>query len=190
MSALVLVMSCPGAAGVVIFEMPKSSTLIESWPSARWMQKRFAGLRSRWTIPSACASAMRLARLEDEVDRLLDGHRAPRLEPRREVAPLEVLHDHVRRAVLELPHVGHARDVLALDLDRRARLAEEARDGLALRSACGQEELERDPLVELEVVRRDDDPHPARRRARARRGTCPRARRRASARRSFARRPS
>ena len=31
----------------VIFEMPKSSTLIESCPSDRRMQKRFAGFKSR-----------------------------------------------------------------------------------------------------------------------------------------------
>ena len=59
MRALVVVMSCARRPPcVVIFEMPKSSTLIESWPSARRMQKRFAGFRSRWTMPSACASAM------------------------------------------------------------------------------------------------------------------------------------
>src|SRR5688572_16033804 len=39
------------------------------------------------------------------------------------IAPLEVLHHHVRRAVFERPDIVHACDVFALDLDRRARLA-------------------------------------------------------------------
>ena len=38
--------------------MPKSSTLMQSEPSGRRVQKRFAGLRSRCTMPSECASAI------------------------------------------------------------------------------------------------------------------------------------
>ncbi len=44
-------------ARAVIFEMPKSSSFTRSEPSLRFARKRFAGLRSRWTIPAACASA-------------------------------------------------------------------------------------------------------------------------------------
>src|SRR6266545_2499713 len=43
---------------VVTFEIPKSSTFTAKSPSARRITKRLAGLRSRWTIPRACASAM------------------------------------------------------------------------------------------------------------------------------------
>ena len=60
-----------------------------------------------------------------------------------------------------VPDVDDARDVLALDLHRRARLAREARDGLGVAERLGQEELERDLLVELDVVRGDDDAHAA-----------------------------
>ena len=42
----------------VTFEMPKSSTLIHGVPSARREKKRFAGFRSRCTMPSVCASAI------------------------------------------------------------------------------------------------------------------------------------
>ncbi len=66
------------------------------------MQKRFAGLRSRWTMPSDVRVGDGLAGLQDEVDRLLDGQRAALLQPTPQVAALEVLHDHVRGAVVEL----------------------------------------------------------------------------------------
>ncbi len=50
--------SCGLLARPVILEIPKSSTLTIGVPSVRRMRNRFAGLRSRCTIPSACASAM------------------------------------------------------------------------------------------------------------------------------------
>ena len=62
---------------------------------------------------------------------------------------------------LELPRVEHSNDVIAPDLDRRLRLADESRDGIGLHRHVRREELHRDPLVELQVHRRDDDPHPA-----------------------------
>ena len=103
-----------------------------------------------------------LAGLEDEVDRLLDRQEATLLEPRREVESLEVVHHDVGTAVLQLPHVGHAGHVLSLDLGRRPGLLEKAADEDGLLEGLGQQELQRDPLVELEVMRGDDDAHPAR----------------------------
>jgi hypothetical protein len=47
MSALVLVSVVCDVCVPVIFEIPKSSTLIEMLPSAAPMQKRLCGLRSR-----------------------------------------------------------------------------------------------------------------------------------------------
>ena len=47
----------PEAPIVFIFEMPKSRTLMESVPLERRTQNMFEGFRSRWTMPSACASA-------------------------------------------------------------------------------------------------------------------------------------
>ena len=41
------------------------------------------------------------------------------------------------------------------------RLADEARDGLGVAQGLGKQELERDRLVELKVMRRDHDAHAA-----------------------------
>ena len=49
-----------------------------------------------------------------------------------EVLALEVLHHHVRAAVLELADVEHARDVLAAQARRGARLALEAAERLGV----------------------------------------------------------
>ena len=59
-STSVVCVSAPsvGSPAPVIFEMPKSSTLMMRRLSDRFARKRFDGLRSRWTMPSACASAM------------------------------------------------------------------------------------------------------------------------------------
>ena len=58
MSACVLVMPTSGGPPIdASFEMPKSSSLTRTEPSERFARKRFAGFRSRWTIPAACASA-------------------------------------------------------------------------------------------------------------------------------------
>ncbi len=46
------------ASRLGILEMPKSSTLMTGLPLGRSARNRFAGLRSRWTMPSACASAI------------------------------------------------------------------------------------------------------------------------------------
>ena len=120
-----------------------------------------------------------LARLQHELGGLLHRQRAAlaRARPTRS-RPCEVLHDHVRSAVVERAHVDDARHVLALDLHRRARLALEAGDGVAVLQHLGQQELDRHPLVELQVMGGDDDAHAARRRAPGRRGTCRRGRRR------------
>lgn len=54
----VMAMSEPDADRPVSLEIPKSSTLTACSPSDRTTQKRFAGFRSRWTIPIAWASAI------------------------------------------------------------------------------------------------------------------------------------
>jgi len=66
----------------------------------------------------------------------------------------------VRRAAGEGAHVGDARDVLALDLRRRTRFTRKPRHRVAIAERLWQEELEGDLLVELDVMRGDDDPHP------------------------------
>ena len=58
MRACVLVMlpsdAPPGSA--LTFEMPKSRSLTRTDPSLRFARKRFAGFRSRWTIPAEWTS--------------------------------------------------------------------------------------------------------------------------------------
>jgi hypothetical protein len=100
-----------------------------------------------------------LACLEDELDRLLYGKWASLMEPRSEIPAVEVLHHHVRSAVGECADVGDSCDVLALDLHRRPRLTSETTYGLGIAKCVRQEELERDLLVELDVMRGDDDAH-------------------------------
>ena len=69
-----------------LFEMPKSSTLSSGVPSAPRVRKRFAGLRSRWTMPSACASASASQACEHHVDDLPDRQLLAR-EARRDRRP-------------------------------------------------------------------------------------------------------
>ncbi len=104
----------------------------------------------------------RVARLEDEVDRLLDAATAPvALSQPARSPPSRYSMTMYGAPFSSVPTSMHARDVLALDLDRGARLAREAGDGLGVAERLGQEELEGDLLVELDVVRRDDDAHAA-----------------------------
>ena len=56
-------------------EIPKSSTFTQGAPSGRRVRNRFAGLRSRCTMPERVRLGERLARLQHVVDRLRDGHR-------------------------------------------------------------------------------------------------------------------
>jgi hypothetical protein len=51
--------------------------------------------------------------------------------------------------------------VLARDLHRRPGLANETGQRVGVADRLGQEEFQRDPLVELNGVRSDNDAHPA-----------------------------
>ena len=77
-----------------------------------------------------------------------------------EVAPLEVLHHHVGDAVLEGIDVVDLHRVVVLDLRREARLAQEALHDVGARSREGLEVLDGDGLVELHVLRLQDDAEP------------------------------
>ena len=110
-------------------------------------------------MPSAWASAIASHRLEDVRHGLRSGERPVAPEDALEVLAIEVFHHDVRRAVRERADVRDARHVLAVDLRGRARLAREARGEVGLGGAGGEEELESDALLELEVRRGDDDPH-------------------------------
>ncbi len=102
-----------------------------------------------------------LAGLENELNGLFGRHHTALLEPGREVAALQVLHDHVRSTVLKVPNVDHTRDVLALDLDRGPGFPRETRHGFGVPEGLGQEELQRDFLVEMDVMSGDDHAHAA-----------------------------
>ena len=103
-----------------------------------------------------------LAGLKQELDGLLDAQRSLLGQPGAEVGAVEELHDDVRRAVLQRADVDDPGDVLALDLDRRSGLAVEPRHRLLIGGGLGEQEFQRDALVELQVVRGDDDAHAAR----------------------------
>ena len=101
-----------------------------------------------------------LAGLKESRQSVAEGHRpvAPYHLP--EVGAGQVLHDDVRRAGVERPHVEHLRDVLARERNRGARFAEEAPDRVRVLHPFFAKELDRHALAELEVSRSDDDAHP------------------------------
>ena len=86
---------------------------------------------------------------------------APGAEERCQILTLEILHDDVRRAIFQDADIEDAGDVLALQANRRAGLALKALDDILILQRVGMNELQRDHLVEMQVPRRDDDPHPA-----------------------------
>ncbi len=100
----------------------------------------------------------RVAALDDVVDRVGHVEHALREEVG-EVAPLQELHHHVRRAGVERAHVGDAGDVLALDAHGVLGLAQEAGRVLGVLGELREEELEGHPLVQRDVLRLDDDAH-------------------------------
>ncbi len=110
--------------------------------------------------PCASATASHACRIQSAAES--NGERAVLREDLAEVAPLEELHDHVRRARFELADVEHARHVLALQAHCGARLAKEALDRVLARHRLFAHELERDELIELDVPRCDHDAHAAR----------------------------
>ena len=120
MSAIVRVMSCPGAPGVrAILEMPKSRTLMDGLAvGALDAETGSRASRSRWTMPSGVGVRDGLARLEDEVEPLARSEtRAALLQARpRDLSPRGTPDHHVGRARLRAAHVDHPRDVLALIL--------------------------------------------------------------------------
>jgi hypothetical protein len=103
--------------------------------------------------------------LQHVVDRLVRGQTSTLRDDGRQVTTLEQLHDEIREDRSagrgRGPDVGDARDMLALQLCGRSRLAQEPPHGIGLRSALGEEELHRDRLLELDVHASDDRRHPA-----------------------------
>ena len=118
-------------------------------------------MRSRWIDPERVRLGQRLRGLQQVVDRQLGGEAALIFEQLFEVSALEVLHDHVRSAAGKRRDVAHAHHVLAPDLDRGAALAEKARDERRIVRQLRNQELDGDPLLELDVRGRHHDAHAA-----------------------------
>jgi hypothetical protein len=98
--------------------------------------------------------------LKNEVDRLIDGHRATFDQVLAQVCAGQVLHHQVRSAALEDTNIEDRRNVLALDADRCLSFANETIDelgGLHRR----RQEFDRDLLTKLRVHGRHDDAHAA-----------------------------
>ena len=112
-------------------------------------------------MPIACASASASHACSTAPERVMDGQRPVAPQHLSEVDPRQVLHDDVRRAVLERADVEHLGDVLARQGGSGARLALEAADRGAVRRGLAAHELDGDLLTELHVTRGDDDAHPA-----------------------------
>src|SRR5262249_18476903 len=106
-------------------------------------------------------AGQRTADLSDDPDRVIDGHRAPRVDSMIERLALEQLHHDVRRAVAGLAVVVYLhhearpqlRGCLGLEVEPLARLAR-------ARIPSG-DELDGDALAEPEVHRGPDAPHPS-----------------------------
>ena len=161
------------------FEMPKSSILSVGQPSRALREEEVRRLEVAVDDAARVRLGDALARLEDVArpPRRSGAARAWRATRSRSLPSRYsiTMYGDRRRCFAD---VEHARDVLALQLRRGARLARSARRCRRCAQRLGAEELERDALVELEV-RAPRRRRPCRpRRARARRGTCLRSSRR------------
>ena len=79
----------------------------------------------------------------------------------REVLAFEELHHHERRAGVELADIDDARHVLALDASGGASLTQQTAPRDSAFARRREQQLEGDPLIELQMHRRNDDAHPA-----------------------------
>ena len=98
--------------------------------------------------------------LKDVVNGLGGAPRAALGDELSEVLPHEELHDHVGPPPSSLPTSIDPDAVLALQLHRSARLAEKALDRLFVSRGLAAQQLQGKARLELDVPRRDDDPHP------------------------------
>ncbi|XXU28538.1 hypothetical protein WMF36_05605 [Sorangium sp. So ce887] len=102
-----------------------------------------------------------IAGLQDEQHGVVDRQRTLLADEVPQVAALEVLQDHVRRARLRAADVVDPGHVVAPETSRGARLAHETLEQLRLLGRGRQEELDGEQLAELEVAGRDDEAHAA-----------------------------
>ncbi len=118
------------------------------------------GLRSRWTIPFACAapSALHIWTPIASTWSAGIGAAADRVAQR---LARQVLHDEVRLTVGGLAEVEDLDDVLVRDHVDRARLVEEAGDDVGIARQNGVQQLDRHLAAEDRVLGEVDDAHSA-----------------------------
>ena len=115
------------------------------------------GVRSRWTIPRACAYAS-----ADAIGSAIsDTSAQPKLRFRatsREVRPVDELH-HEERRLAVLAVVVEAHDVLVHERRQHARLAREPAPELEILGDPGVEQLDRDVAAQAAVASAPDRAH-------------------------------
>ena len=147
----------------VIVCSPDSSVIwrTSSRRPSRRVSITFSGLRSRWTIPFACAAPSAPAIWFTMVIARSRSRRRSRCRTRVERLALQVLHHEEDRAVVRLAEVGDVDDVGVVDEARRARLAQEALDRLLAAAVAVVEDLHRHLFADVDVLAAVDDAHAA-----------------------------
>ena len=95
--------------------------------------------------------------LDQKAGDLLWGQGAGAIQAARQILAFQVLHHHVRRAVFQRAHVEHARHVLALQAYGGAGFPQEASHVSLLLGQLVAEHLERDRMVQDQVLGLGDD---------------------------------
>jgi hypothetical protein len=116
----------------------------------------FSGFMSRWVICFACAAA---AGLDQDVEQPIDAHRLGDHVVER--GSVEELHAHVDPAVGELAEVLDRDDVAVADRRRRPRLLAEPGHRLGVGDDLRAQQLDRKPLLDVNVLGGEDLAHAA-----------------------------
>jgi hypothetical protein len=101
----------------------------------------------------------RFARLQDEIDSLLDGEAPLLLQHGSEIGALQEFDHDVRSTSGQRPNVEIARHVLDVHLDSGARFSREAAHRVPVGEQAGPQELDRDPGIELKMMSCDHRTH-------------------------------
>ena len=154
---------CVPAAAILLEELavtitlasPKSSTL--AWP--RLVMKMFAGLMSRWMMPSVCAasSASAISMASDRINSVSSGRPAMRCFS---VMPIQKLHGD-ERLITVLADVVNRADVGVVERRGRLRFAPETFECLRVPGYVVRQELQGNETAELGVLGLVNDAHPA-----------------------------
>ena len=141
--------------------MPKSSTFGAARPAST---KMLSGLRSRWTMPCACAapSASSTWRIEPRDAAERQRRRAVRvLDDRASGAPSRYSITMYGRPSGSVDEIEHVDDALVTDQVDRARLGEEPLDRVAALAALARQHLDRDAAADRRVHALVDAAHAA-----------------------------